>query len=62
MANLDQKNEEFEKSYNKYLSKDDFIVNDRIRPDDQNFFDALASEDMKNDPDRQRGIEIIRTL
>ena len=61
MANLDQKNEEFEKSYKKYLSKDDCIVNDRIRPDNQNFFDAL-SEDMKNDPDRKRGIEIIKAL
>ena len=54
--------EEFQKSYGKYLSKDDSIRNNRIRPDDQNFFDALMSIDMKNDPDGKRVIEIIRAL
>jgi hypothetical protein len=51
-----------QKSYNEYLAKKDSIGNERIRPDDQNFFDALMSVDMKNDPDGKRVIEIIRTL
>ena len=50
------------KSYNDYLAKKDSISNERIRPDDQNFFDALMSVDMKNDPDGKRIIEIIKTL
>jgi len=52
----------FQKSYKKYLAEDDYPVNDRIRPDDQNFFDALLSVDMKNDPDGKRVIEIIKAL
>jgi hypothetical protein len=51
-----------EKSYNEYLKKEDYISNERIRPDDQNFFDALLSVDMKNDPDGKRIIEIIKAL
>ena len=51
-----------QKSYNEYLSKKDSISNERIRPDDQNFFDALMSVDMKNDPDGKRIIEIIKAL
>jgi len=54
--------DEFQKSYEKYISNDDYIVNDRIRPDDQNFFDALMSIDMINDPDGKRAIEIIKAL
>jgi hypothetical protein len=57
-----ERDEEFQKSYKKYLAKNESVVNDRIRPDKQNFFDALMSEDMKNDPDRKRGIEIIKAL
>ena len=49
-------------AFKKYLEKEDSIKNDRIRPDDQNFFDALLSEDIMNDPDRIRGIEIIKAL
>ena len=63
MVNLDQKwNDEFQKSYNKYLNNDNGIINDRIRPDDENFFDALMSVDMKNDPDGKKVIEIIKAL
>ena len=51
-----------QKSYNEYLEKKDYISNERIRPDDQNFFDALMSIDMKNDPDGKRVIEIIKAL
>jgi len=63
VVNLDQKwNDEFQKSYNKYLNNDNGIINDRIRPDDENFFDALMSVDMKNDPDGKKVIEIIKAL
>jgi hypothetical protein len=51
-----------QKSYNEYLEKKDFISNEGIRPDDQNFFDELMSVDMKNDPDGRRIIEIIKAL
>ena len=51
-----------QESYEKYLQKQDAISNERIRPDDQNFFDALMSVDMKNDPDGKRVIEIIKAL
>ena len=51
-----------QKCYNEYLAKKDSFGNERIRPDDQNFFDALMSVDMKNDPNGKRVIEIIRAL
>ena len=49
-------------NFNEYLEKKDSISNERIRPDDQNFFDALMSVDMKKDPDGIRIIEIIKAL
>jgi Zn-finger domain-containing protein len=55
-------NDEFRKSYKKYRNKNDSIINNRIRPDKQNFFDALMSIDIKNDPDGKTGIEIIKAL
>ncbi|GHV86040.1 hypothetical protein AGMMS50230_16480 [Spirochaetia bacterium] len=51
-----------QEDYNEYLSKKSAINNERIRPDDQSFFDALMTVDMKNDPDGKRAIEIIREL
>jgi hypothetical protein len=51
-----------QKSYDEYLIKKDSISNERIRPDDQNFFDALMSVDMKNDPEGKKIIECIRAL
>jgi hypothetical protein len=51
-----------QKSYNEYLEKKEYISNERIRPDNQNFFDALMSVDMKNDPDGKRVIELIKAL
>jgi hypothetical protein len=50
------------KSYKEYLEKNDYISNERIRPDDQNLFDALMTVDMKNDPDGKRVIQIIKAL
>ena len=56
----DQKwEDEFQKSYEKYLANNDSIVNDRIRPDKQNFFDALMSVDIKNDPVGKQTIKIL---
>jgi len=51
-----------QKNYNEYLKKNDSISNERIRPDDQCFFDALMTIDMKNDPDGKKVIEIIKAL
>jgi len=51
-----------QETYDQYLQKKDTVNNERIRPDDQNFFDALMSIDMKNDPDGKRVIEIIKAL
>ena len=48
--------------FDEYLSKNDTINNERIRPDDENFFDALLTVDMENDPDGKRIIEAIRGL
>ena len=51
-----------DKNYRDYLAKSDTIDNERIRPDDQNFFDALLTVDMKNDRDGKYAIEIIKAL
>ena len=51
-----------QETYEKYLQKKETINNERIRPDDQNFFDAMLTVDMKNDPDGKRVIEIIKAL
>jgi len=51
-----------EEVFDEYLSKNDTINNERIRPDDENFFDALLTVDMDNDPDGRRIIEAIRGL
>ena len=51
-----------QKTYNDYLEKKDYTPNDRIRPDDENFFDAIMSVDMKNDPDGKKIIESIKAL
>jgi len=48
--------------YKKYLTKDETIRNDRIRPDDINFFDAILSINMKDDPDGKIIIEKIKAL
>ena len=50
------------KSYNEYLKNKDSISNERIRPDNQNFFDALRSVNMKDDPDGKKVIETIKAL
>jgi len=49
-------------TYNKYLKKEDYIINERIRLDDENFFDALMSIDMENEPAGKKVIEFIKAL
>jgi len=51
-----------QETFDEYQSRNDTISNERIRPDDENFFDALLSVDMRNDPDGKRIIEAIRVL
>jgi len=51
-----------QESYNEYFAKKYFVGEERLRPKDQNFFDALVSVDMKNDPDGKRIIKIIKSL
>ena len=51
-----------QKHYEEYLKKKDTISNERIRPDNQNFFDVLLSVDMINNPDGKKVIEIIKSL
>ena len=49
-------------TYNEYLKKEDYISNERIRPDDENFFDALMSIDMEIESAGKKVIEFIRAL
>jgi len=49
-------------TFDEYQAKNDTVSNERIRPDSQNFFDALLSIDMRNDPDGKRIIEAIKVL
>ena len=50
------------KNYSDYLAKSDTIDNERIRSDDQNFFDALLTIDMKNDRNGKQAVKIINAL
>jgi len=51
-----------QKTYDEYLKEKNTIHNERIRPDDENFFDAILSIDMENDPDGKKIIEMIKDL
>jgi hypothetical protein len=51
-----------QKTYERYLEKQDTISNSRIRPENELFLDALMSIDMANDPDGRKFIEIIKGL
>ena len=51
-----------QKTIDKYLKKNDTYHNERIRPDDENIFDAIRSIDMANDPDGKKIIEMIKAL
>ena len=49
-------------AYEKYLAKKDVISNTRIRPDNEDFFDALISVDMTATPEGQKILEVIKKL
>jgi len=49
-------------TYNEYLKREDYISNERIRPDNENFFDALMSIDMESESAGKKVIEFIRAL
>jgi hypothetical protein len=51
-----------QKDYENYLSKKNTISNERTRPDDQDFLDALMSVDMAKDPNGKEIIRIIKAL
>ena len=51
-----------QKTFDEYLAKNDTISNERIRPDDENFFDAILAVDMENEPAGKQIIEVIRAL
>jgi len=51
-----------QKTFDEYLAKNDTINNERIRPDNENFFDALLTIDMNNDADGKQVIETIKVL
>jgi len=51
-----------QKSYKEYLAKKDTISNERIRPDNQTFLDAIMTIDMKTHPDGKRVIQILKAL
>ena len=46
-------------AYEKYLEKKGIISNTRLRPDDEDFFDALLSVDMTATPE---GRDILNTI
>ena len=51
-----------EEAYEKYRGKKDIISNIRLRPDNQDFFDALLSVDMTATPEGRDILDAIRKL
>ena len=51
-----------QESYDRYLQKKEVINNDRLRPDNENFFDALMSVDMAATPEGRSILDAIRKL
>jgi hypothetical protein len=49
-------------AYEKYLGKKDIINNARLRPDNEDFFDALLSVDMTATPEGREILDAIRKL
>jgi|TergutMp193P3_1026864.scaffolds.fasta_scaffold00662_2 hypothetical protein len=49
-------------AYGKYLEKKDIINNARLRPDNEDFFDALLSVDMTATPEGRDILDAIRKL
>jgi len=51
-----------QKTYDEYLKEKNTIHNERIRPDDENFFDAIMSVDMEKHPDGKKIMEMFKDL
>ena len=51
-----------QEAYEKYLSKKDIISNTRIRPENEDFFDALMSVDMTATPEGREILDTIKKL
>ena len=51
-----------QEAYERYLKKENAVINKRLRSDDEDFLDALLSVDMTSTPDRQKTLEAIRKL
>ena len=51
-----------QEAYDKYLLKKNIISNTRIRPDNEDFFDALMSVDMTATPYGREMLDSIRML
>jgi hypothetical protein len=51
-----------QEAYEEYLQKKEVISNTRIRPDNEDFFDALLSVDMTATPEGREILEAIRKL
>ena len=49
-------------AYEKYLGKKDIVSNARLRPDNEDFFDALLSVDMTATPEGRDILDAIRKL
>jgi hypothetical protein len=49
-------------AYEKYLQKNDTVSNSRLRPENENFFDAMMSVDMNATPERREILKIIQEL
>ena len=51
-----------QEAYEKYLNKKDIISNTRLRPENEDFYDAMMSVDMTATPEGREILENIRKL
>jgi len=49
-------------AYDKYISQKNVVSNERIRPDNESFLDAMLSVDMTATPEGREILDIIRNL
>ena len=49
-------------AYDRYISQKNVISNERIRPDNESFLDAMLSVDMNATPEGRKILDIIRKL
>ena len=51
-----------QEAYEKYLEKKYVISNARLRPDNEDFFDAMLSTDLNETPEGREILDAIRKL